>query len=140
MQTETLTLAPTYPGVYSRIKAVFTDYFVLLVLIIIATLLLSNFDDLPEYVNGLVFIFIFILYDPLFTSVFGGTLGHRLNGLRVRKASNPTQNISFFLALFRFLIKAFIGWLSLLTVMNNEKRKAIHDFASGSIVVYSDLK
>lgn len=131
-----------YPSVFDRVKAIVADTACILIFMAIAAYIFSLFENVPDSVRIIVFVFIFFLYDPLFTSIFGGTIGHMMNGIRVKKEKNETQNIVFPLAVIRFLVKASLGLISLLTVHNNKKRKAIHDFIVGSVMVYSkkDLK
>jgi uncharacterized RDD family membrane protein YckC len=57
-------------------------------------------------------------------------------GIRVKRESDEKKNILFPLAIIRFIVKASLGWISLLTVTGNSKRKAIHDYLIGSVVVY----
>ena len=71
------------------------------------------------------------------TSIFGCTFGHLLLGIRVRKEIDETQNVFFPFAVFRYILKVLLGWISLLTVSGNPKRKAIHDYLVGSVVVFS---
>lgn len=124
-----------YPGVLDRVKAVVADSVVIVLLIFIVTYTLSIFENVHENVRIIALIFI-LLYDPIFTSVFGGTIGHMMFGLRVKREKNTTQNILFPLAIIRFIVKVFLGWLSLITVLGNEKRKAIHDYLVGSVIIY----
>lgn len=72
----------------------------------------------------------------MMTSVFGATLGHRSMGIRVSKVSDHGKKIPFPLALVRYVIKALLGWVSLLTVGSSKSRLAIHDMAVGSVVLY----
>ena len=125
-----------YPHVSDRVKAVVTDSIVLVGEIVLATYIFSLFDNVPDIAKKIVFVFIFMLYDPIFTSFFGGTIGHMIMGIRVKRNNNEQKNILFPLAIIRFIVKAFLGWLSLLTVSSNEKRKAIHDMLVGSVVIY----
>lgn len=127
-----------YPGVAQRLIAMFLDGAVLLVMLIFFSYFFSLFNDPPAYVKMVVFIFIVLLYDPLFTSLFGGTIGHMMQGIRVRKQANESEKIVFPLALLRYIVKAFLGWVSLLVVYRNDKRKAIHDYLAGSVVVFKD--
>ncbi|MBL4715332.1 MAG: RDD family protein [Bacteroidia bacterium] len=126
-----------YPKLIDRIKAAFVDVLVLLALMVAVSSIFSSFDNVPDGIRIAAFIFIFGLYDPIFTSMLGGTLGHMIIGIRVKKESNQKDNISFLLAIIRFIIKALLGWISLLTVTSNKKRKAIHDSVVGSVVVYN---
>ena len=112
------------------------DSLVLLALIIIILNILSVFQSVSDAVRISVFIFVFILYDPMMTSSFGGTFGHMIIGIRVKRINSQEKNILFPSALFRFILKALLGWISLLTVTNNEHNRAIHDTLAGSIVVF----
>ena len=125
-----------YPGVFLRVKAVVIDSVILILLMLGAVDLFDSFNNVPDFARIAAFVFIFLLYDPLFTSVFGGTIGHFLFGIRVKRANNPEKNILFPLAVARYLIKALLGWLSLITVTGNKKAKAIHDIAVKSVVIY----
>ena len=84
------------PGVLDRVKAVVADSVVIILFIIIATYTFSIFENAPGIAKIIAFIFIFLLYDPIFTSAFGGTIGHMMFGLRVKreKKSNEKHSIS----------------------------------------------
>lgn len=127
-----------YPGVPDRVKAVICDSIVMIGFMFAATYTFAQFETVPDDARIIAFIFIFGLYDPIFTSLFGGTIGHFLIGIRVKRERKPEKNIIFPFALIRFVVKATLGWISLLTVSNNPKRKAIHDHMIGSVVIYSD--
>ena len=125
-----------YPGVSARVKAIFTDSLILVVMMLVVSAIFSEFESVAEQLRIIAIVFILFLYDPLLTSFTGGTLGHRLMGLRVKDATDHKQNINFFKALIRFLLKATLAWISLLTVQGNAKGKAMHDMAVGSVVVF----
>lgn len=125
-----------YPGVALRVKAVVADSAILLISMISISFAFSRFEVVDDTLRIAAFLFVFVLYDPLFTSLFGGTIGHKMNGILVKRGSDYDRNINFLQAFFRFLLKAFLGWISLLVVSGNEERKAIHDFAAGSVVLY----
>jgi len=103
-----------------------------------ASYIFSAFENVPDPYRIWTMIFIFGLYDPIFTSLFGGTIGHLIIGIKVKRESNENKNIILPLALIRYTIKALLGWISLISVMvkSNKKRRAIHDFSAGSVVVY----
>lgn len=130
------TIENVYVGIFERVKAVVIDSIVFVFLLVAVTQLFSMFDNVPDTARMIAFVFIFILYDPLFTSFLGGTPGHHINGIRVKLESNQTRNIILPLAILRFIIKVSLGWLSLLTVSGNSQRKAIHDMVAGSVVIY----
>lgn len=126
-----------YPNVLDRVKAVLADSLVIIIFMLIVTYVFSLFENVHENLRILAFVFIFLLYDPLFTSIFGGTIGHMMFGLRVKREKDNTKNILFPLAIARFLFKGSLGWISLLTVSSNKKRKAIHDYLVRSVVIYN---
>jgi uncharacterized RDD family membrane protein YckC len=53
--------------------------------------------------------------------------------------SQPTgrcrRGPSILQAYFRYLLKVFLGWISFLTASFNPGKRAIHDLATGSIMV-----
>jgi len=125
-----------YPDLIERIKAVFVDMLVLIFLMFIFSTIFSSFQSVPNELRIGAFVFIFLLYDPIFTSLLGGTIGHMLIGIRVKQSENKEKNINFFAALLRFLCKSALGWISLLTVSSHKEKKAIHDSVVNSVVVY----
>ena len=124
-----------YGSLINRIKAIIIDGLVLVGFGIIATTILSEFENVDDSVRLIIFVFIFLLYDPIFVSIFGATIGHLIIGLKVRRENNLARKIIFPLALVRFTMKVLLGWISLLTVPSNEKSKAIHDSVVRSVVL-----
>lgn len=118
-----------------RIKAAVIDAILLIAAMYAASEILNLFDNVPNFVRISIAAILFILYDPFFTSRFGGTIGHSYSNITVKKDLDRNRNIGFPAALLRFVLKATLGWISLLTVTGNEKRKAIHDFAVNSVVL-----
>lgn len=111
------------------------DYLVLLGLIVTSVYVID-----AAGLNGagprFIAIGVLLLYDPLLITVFGATIGHKILGIKVKRVRNIEQNIVFPLAMVRFIFKTTFGWLSLLTINLNIKNQAVHDFLSGSVVVY----
>ncbi|HAH24087.1 MAG TPA: RDD family protein [Prolixibacteraceae bacterium] len=128
-----------YPGLLDRVKAIMTDAVVMILFMVLITNIFALFKSVPDNARIIAFVFIFFLYDPLFTSIFGGTIGHMIIGIRVKRESNEMKNILFPKAILRFIVKATLGFISLLTVTasGNIKRKAIHDYLVGSVIVYA---
>lgn len=132
---EQVTKVEVYAGLFDRVKAIIIDSIVLIIFMVIITDIFSLFQDLSDHLRIVAFIFIFLLYDPLCISLFGRTIGHMLIGISVKRENNSNKNISFPLAFIRYVVKALLGWISLLTIMSNEKRQAIHDSMVKSIVI-----
>ncbi len=124
-----------YPILLDRVKAATIDAIILIAIMYAASEVFALFESVPNYIRMIVLVFVFILYDPIFTSLFGGTIGHSFIGIGVRKDNDTDDNISFPNAFLRFIIKAILGWISLLTITGNKKKKAIHDFAVNSVVI-----
>lgn len=125
-----------YPGVLERMKAAFADSIVIIIFMVITTNIFSAMENVSDQMRIIAFVFIFWLYDPLFTSIAGGTIGHLIVGLRVKRLRHPDQNIFILLAIVRSLIKYSLGIISLLVIGTNDKKRAIHDMITNSIVVY----
>ncbi|MGQ8338976.1 RDD family protein [Sunxiuqinia sp. A32] len=127
-----------YPGVSTRVKAVVTDSIILVVFMVGVATLFESIKNVPDVARIIAFVFIFLLYDPLLTSILGGTIGHMIFGIRVKRETNQNKNILFPLAVIRYVIKVSLGWISLLTVSGNKKAKAIHDILVKSVVIYKE--
>jgi len=132
----TTTMNIQYANLPERVKAAFIDSIILILLMYMCSEIFALFESVSNAWRISASIFIFILYDPIFTSTFGGTIGHSFINIAIKKEDSPEQNISFFTALLRFIFKAVLGWVSLLTTTGNDKRKAIHDYVAKSIVIY----
>tara|TARA_R110000796_G_scaffold250788_3_gene380615 strand:- start:18342 stop:18734 length:393 start_codon:yes stop_codon:yes gene_type:complete len=118
-----------------RVKAAVIDSIILIAMMYGFSELFALFENVPQSFRITAFILVFLLYDPLLTSIYGGTIGHSYSNILVKNEDEPSKNISFPLAVLRFAVKLLLGWISLLTVTSNEKRKAIHDFVAKSIVI-----
>jgi len=123
-----------YPGVFDRVKAATLDSIVVVLMIVITTDILSNFNDVH---NGIRVIAFFLLYDPISTSFFGATIGHRYIGICVKRNDLQYKNIHFLKATLRFFIKLSLRWISLLYISRSSEKKAIHDTLTGSILLYN---
>lgn len=128
------------PDLKDRIQALFIDLIVTFLFAFIMTKIFESMGEVSDHTRLWTFVCVFILYDPILTSLIGGTLGHRALNLRVRRSSNTTKNILFPVAIFRYLIKATLGVFSLLAVSMNSNGRAIHDLLSGSIVIVKEKK
>ncbi|WP_412987915.1 RDD family protein [Pontimicrobium sp. IMCC45349] len=124
-----------FAAIKDRIQAAIIDSIIIIIAIFLVSELFTQFESVSKLVKIIAFLIIFILYDPLLTSINGGTIGHSLSKITVRKEGDLNKNISFPLAVIRFILKALLGWVSLITISGNEKKKAIHDFVANSVVI-----
>jgi len=125
-----------YPGIFLRVKAAFIDVFIMIILSLAASDLFSNINADSTY-KILVFVLIFMLYEPLMVSINKATIGQRLLKLKVEKL-NTGKRLNIVSAIIRFLIKSLLGWISLFTISSNQNSQAIHDIAVNSIVVFDE--
>lgn len=123
-----------YPSLVDRIQSIFIDAVLLLIAVTFLSLLLDQFSYVPDWLRIFLFIVVFIVYEPLCLT-FACTLGNYIKRIRVRQYTNPGQRLHFYQAFIRYVVKLSLGWLSFLTVYSNEARRAIHDMASGSVMV-----
>jgi len=126
-----------YGTLLNRVKAAIIDFLVIMGLGLLVSTILSKFGDVPDFVRVILFILVFILYDPILTSTIGATIGHLILGLRIRRSNDEDRKLIFPVAIVRFILKALFGWISLLTITLIKKKKAIHDLVAGSVVLQS---
>lgn len=129
-----------YPDLITRVKAAFFDGIFLVILMFALAVTLDKVAMEDIMIRKVGFVFIFFLYDPIMTAFFGGTLGHLVNGLRVRSEFDENRNINIFMALIRYVVKVSLGFISFFYITSNEKGKAIHDLVAKSVVIEFNRK
>lgn len=125
---------PVYPLLTDRVQSSFIDGIFLILLMFVFSAILDKYENVPDWIRIALFIGLWIIYEPLCTTL-GFTLGNYIKRIRVRQQSNPIKRINFFQALVRYVLKVALGWLSFLTIHSNDERRAIHDFAAGSVMI-----
>lgn len=126
-----------YATIKERVQAVAFDAGII---ITAAILLFSGLDEMGMDNSELkkpLFLTLFLLYDPLMISLTGGTIGHKMVNITVRRITNHDKKINPIFAFLRFAVKGVLGWMSLLTITGNPEKRAIHDFLSDSVVLKS---
>ena len=123
-----------YPQLSERIQSAFIDAVLIIILIFAFTNILDNFNNVPDWMRILLFVVVFIGYEPLSMSL-GCTLGNYIKGIRVRKNSDTTKHINIFQAIIRYPVKLLLGWISFLTIHSTPKRRAIHDLVSCTVMI-----
>ena len=122
-----------YPSILRRYMATLIDGCFILIAFFAVSYVLDQKSEISDYIRVITIFLLFFAYEPICTSRFC-TIGQKLAGIRVRKASN-SERISVPAAYLRMLIKIVLGFISLLAISFSKDRRAIHDFAAGSIVV-----
>jgi len=127
------------PTIKTRYISILIDGICLLLFALGISALFEKIGDVSGFVRGITFVIVIILYEPILVTL-GCTIGQFFMNIRVRDFRNPEKKLSFYLVIFRFIIKIILGWLSFLTVTFNINRRAIHDLASGSIMIANKLE
>jgi uncharacterized RDD family membrane protein YckC len=126
-----------YPDLKTRVQSMFIDGILIVLLMFAAAWLLDKIGIAGEnegLIKALIFVGIWGIYEPL-SMTLGCTLGNYLMKIRVRKSNHPEQKINIAQAFIRFLIKMLLGWISFLTIHSNKEKRAMHDFAAGTIMI-----
>ena len=123
-----------FPSLVRRYGATLIDAFFIMFLMILASVTLQVESEVAVKARVVAFVLIVFAYEPVLTSRLC-TLGQRLTGLRVRRHGNPEVRIGIPAAYVRFAVKLLLGWISFLTLAFTKEKRAIHDFAAGSIML-----
>jgi uncharacterized RDD family membrane protein YckC len=135
METEITSHAEfNYPTLVRRIQSIFIDTLIILISMFLISYILSSFEQTPDWLRAVLFIGLWFIYEPVCMTV-GGTIGNRIMKLRVIKYNTNKDKINLFQAYVRFGVKLLLGWLSFLTINMNREKRAIHDFAAGSVMI-----
>lgn len=127
-----------YPFLLERIQSILIDSILIIACMILISDVLSNFKNVPDWLRAVLLILIF-LYEPIMTT-FGGTIGNNIKRIQVRKNSDETQSINFFQAIIRYFFKLLLGWLSFITIFSSNKKRAVHDIISGTVMIKNQTK
>jgi uncharacterized RDD family membrane protein YckC len=135
MSEDLISIPPIkFPLLGDRVQSTFIDTMLIIISMFVISAVLDRYENVPDWVRISLFVGIWLVYDPLCTAV-GCTLGNYVKGLRVRQHNDTTKRINIVLALFRYIIKIVLGWISFLTINSNIEKRAIHDFIAGSVVI-----
>jgi uncharacterized RDD family membrane protein YckC len=124
---------PESPTILRRYLSTFIDGVFILSVFIAVSFAFDSDSTFASYARVAVYLILFLFYEPIFTSRFC-TVGQKITGIRVRTVATY-ENISIPAAYLRIIIKISLGFISLLSIPLTKDRRAIHDFASGSIVI-----
>jgi hypothetical protein len=122
-----------FPHLKKRYQALLADGVLMMTILIVGMVVLGDSEYRPPVMITLGSI-LFFLYEPLLTA-YSGTVGQKMMKLKVRQFDQPDKRLSLLNAYLRWITKALLGWLSFLTINFNKEHRAIHDFASNSIML-----
>jgi uncharacterized RDD family membrane protein YckC len=125
-----------YPSIIRRYFSTFIDGLFAIGIFIIASYILDTEKSAATKIRISIILFVFFVYEPIFTSYFC-TLGQRITGIRIRRFSTGNR-ISLIRAYLRIIVKIFLGVISFFSIPFTKNKRAIHDFAAGTLVIYEN--
>jgi len=129
--------AQFYPRIARRVQGALIDGLVIPLCAIGSIVLLAYLGVEIGRAKAMTAILVIFVLEPLAVSWTGGSLGHHIVGVRVRRLS-ADRNLGLAAALVRFAVKTATGLPSFLVVQTTRRRQALHDLLARSVVVYRD--
>lgn len=123
----------TYPSITRRYLSSLIDGLFIASMLIVVAYLFQNDNELATNAKIALVLLLVFVYEPLCTSKLC-TIGQRTMGIRVRDFKNHTR-IPLHKAYLRIITKIVLGFISLISILFSDDRRAIHDFLAGSIVL-----
>jgi len=124
-----------YPTILRRYLSTFIDGLLIIIVLLAVSYVFANNTGASGQIRVGILIFMFFIYEPLCTSL-GCTVGQKITGVRVRKRFLH-KRISIPAAYLRIILKILLGFISFITILFTKDKRAIHDFAAGSVVIYN---
>ena len=132
---ESIPTTEAYPRLLRRLQGVFIDGIVI-PLAALGTLVALTYAGVEStWVKVLCPLLVIFLLDPVAVSATGGSVGHHLVGLRVRKEQTD-ERITIFAAVARLVVKTLFGLPAFFVAFVTRKRQALHDLAAKSLIVH----
>ncbi len=123
----------SYPSIPRRYIASVIDGLLIGSLFILTSFLFQQEQQMIRGVKLLAIFNLLCIYEPFCTSKFC-TLGQKITGIRVRNYKT-LEKIGIAQAYIRIITKILLGFISLVSILFSKDRRAIHDYAAGSIMV-----
>jgi len=134
MSTRMATSQPRYPELTRRYFSSFVDGIIVFTTSMALGLFLQAESLVAVRITAILLVF--LNYEPILTSRLC-TAGQFAMGIRVRRYNAVHERISMLAAYLRYVLKLLLGFYSFFAMSFNKERRAVHDLASGSIVVDS---
>jgi uncharacterized RDD family membrane protein YckC len=127
--------AEGYPRLVRRLRGVFIDGLVVPIAAMGTLVALSYAGVESTWIRVACPLLVVLLLEPVAVSVTGGSIGHHLTGLRVRK-EHVDERINVLSATVRFVVKAVFGLPAFFVAFVTRKRQGLHDLAAKSLIVH----
>jgi uncharacterized RDD family membrane protein YckC len=124
-----------YPTILRRYLSTFIDGLLIIIVLLVVSYVFGNNTGASAHIRVGILIFMIFIYEPLCTSLVC-TVGQKITGVRVRKRFLH-ENISIPAAYLRIILKILLGFISFITILFTKDKRAIHDFAVGSVVIFN---
>jgi len=126
-----------YPPLVKRFQSVIIDQVFIILCIVLFSMLLPNASEEDTgALRGFLLFSLFFIYEP-FCMAFGCTIGNYVSGIRVRRFKHESERINLLRSYLRFITKCLLGIISFFTVTSDKWKRAIHDKAGCSIMIYA---
>lgn len=125
---------PAFAKLSRRIGAVLVDGVVLALALFVVISIISGLSIRSPFDVALAILLLGSI-EPLFVWLSGGSIGHHIYGLRIRRV-DVDRRLGILRSYLRFITKLPLGLVSLVTVVSSRRHQAIHDLLCRSIVVY----
>jgi len=125
-----------YPTTLRRYMATFIDVVIVLSAFIALAYILPGDNAIGSMIRIGIGVAILFIYEPVLTSRLC-TIGQKIMGIRVRNADSG-ERISIPAAYLRTIVKLLLGLVSFFSIPLTRKRRGLHDFIAGSVVIYAD--
>jgi uncharacterized RDD family membrane protein YckC len=126
-----------YPSLMIRVQALLFDLFIVGAIVFNSSrTFFSDYQGEYMLLKILLFVLALLVYESI-ANTTGGTLGYRTMGLKIRRFGELNKKLRFSQAFVRSIMKFAVGWISFLSVNVDPHRRAMHDKASGAVVLIS---
>ncbi|MEO5559928.1 MAG: RDD family protein [Dokdonella sp.] len=132
---ESIPSTETYPRLLRRLQGVSIDSF-LVPLAAMATLVAVTYAGVEStWIKVFCPLLVVLVLEPIAVSATGGTIGHHMMGLRIRK-ERVDERISILAAIVRLVVKTIFGLPAFFVAFITRRRQGMHDLAARSLVVH----
>jgi uncharacterized RDD family membrane protein YckC len=126
-----------YPSIMNRVQALFFDVWIIIgILMFLSSTFFRDYEGRYVGIKIAMFFVILLIYEPL-ANMTGGTIGYRTMGMKIRRFGDFDKKIRFSQAFVRSVMKLALGWISFLTISVDPQRRAMHDKATGTVVLHA---
>lgn len=127
-----------YPTILRRYVSTSIDMVFILILFAVFITVLQGHNDINSGMIIRIGIVLLFFYEPVLTSRLC-TIGQKITGIRIRKIDSG-ERLSIYRACLRTIVKLALGIVSFFSIPVTRKRRALHDFPAGSVVIFSARK